>query len=421
MRKRRRFSLLGGLSNIHESVFDRLRWRFRDDGVDGPRGGTSSAQPVEQPDVPPVNGGPDRDYDSLSSGTIEIPSGGGPALGAAGGGGTAARVPTDPNQRVGAVQPGQQQAADTGSWESVLEYARGRGFNFDPTVTDDEGAVNFLLNLARQNEQADLHARLGRQLAPHADRIREFLGQGQQPQQQAPQRKPWEAPEWDDRWVDLVEQIGNGQYVSKRGAPDWVGQKVNEYVQWQRDFQRNPAAMFNQMLDARAQEMMGDRFNELFAERERKNVVQQITQDNQRFLYQRDQGGNVQTDYRGNAILSPLGAAYLEQLRYVHGLGVTDPRQADNLAKNLVRGQYAMAAQAQATAQQQQAANPATQQQQFQPNRNQAQANPSRQRRNDPAATEPDEQGLSLHERMMRDLRGNGVTDEDIRQSVEGQ
>ena len=65
-------------------------------------------------------------------------------------------------------------------------------------------------------------------------------------------------------------------------------------------------------------------------------------------------------------------------------------------------------------------ADPQTQQAVHQPNRNALQAQPRSQRRGNPAATEPDETGSSLSQRMLRDFKAEGVTNEDIAASVEG-
>ncbi|SIO37461.1 hypothetical protein SAMN05444166_4193 [Singulisphaera sp. GP187] len=405
MRKRKRS--LFGESNL-------LRWRFRDNGLDGLGGGTLTPDgPAVEPDVPPVNGGPDRSYDSLANATIDVPNDT-PATPAST---VAPLTPADPNNAAGATQ-----ATSASQWRGIRDVAQDRGFRFDHTVTDDQSALEYLLRRADQNRQADFYAQLGRQLAPQAPQIQNYLQHQQQQAQPAqPQRNPWEAPEFDERWVSLVEQDqATGLFVAKQGVQHEIAQKVNEFVAWKKNYDRNPAAVINGMVEAKAKEIAKSEFQEQFASQQREQTVQSIMADNSRWLFQADASGQRAFDYNGQPILSPLGAAYLEQLKVVRQMGVTDPRHQDKLAKDLVRGQLAAAQYQQQGQQQAQAANQATQQAVAQPNRNPLQALPSAQRRVNPAATDPNEAGLSLSERIMRDLKANGVTDEDIRQSAEG-
>lgn len=415
MRNRRR-------SSWNSSLFDRLRWRFVDPPVGSAGGGpASSGAPAPTPDVPPVNGGPDRDFDSMSNATIDVPStpaGGGGAGSAGASGGV--RTPADPNQASGVTQP--QANAQQAQWTSIRDAAQARGFRFDPTVTDDHSALEFLLAQAGRNQQADIHAQLGRQLAPHASRIQQFLGQNGQPQQSpAPERPAWEAPPFDNRWLSLVDRDrATGLFIAKPGVQPEIAQAVNAYAEWKDKFDQNPAAVINAQIDHRAREIADARFAERWQETQRESTIQSIVQENQHFLFQVDQNGQRQFDYRGQPIVTPLGAAYLQQLQIVTNAGVKDPRLADTMAKNLVRGQYAAGQLSQGQQQQQQTANPGTQQSFANPNVNPAQANGSQQRRVDPAATDPSEEGLSLAQRLQLALKSNGVTDQDVYDSVTG-
>jgi len=391
----------------YESVLDRLRWRFRENGLEGLGGGNSN---IEQPDVEPVNGGPDRDFESLSNGTVEEPVSQTATLGNPSQT-PQVRTPADPNQRAGQTQP--QQAAANVEWQSIREAAEAQGFRFDPTVKDDRDALNFLLRQASAPRQANIYEQLGRQLAPQSDQIRQYLSLQTQPQQ--PSRQPWEAPEFDERWAGLVEQDpGTGLYVSKQGVPHEIAQKVNTFIEWKKTFDRNPAAVLNAMVESRAKAVAADTFREQFAAQQRESTIASIVQENSSWMYQVDQSGQRLRDYQGQYIPTPVGAAYLQQVQAVQRMGVTDPRQQDALAKQLVRGQYAQAYQAQALAAQGQQANPQTQQAVNRPNVNPLQAQPPSQRRQNPAATEPSEAGLSLAERLRRDLAAEGVTDQDV-------
>lgn len=409
MRKRRNSF---GISTFADS----LRWRRRDPGLDS-LGGGNAPTPVSEPDVAPSNGGPERDFDSMSSATIDEPGNPTPNPAAPA---PAARVPADPNQRAGITQPSQPAApvaaaAAATQWQSIREAAAAQGFRFDGTVTDDRTALNFLLAQAQRGQQENVYAQLGRQLAPQAQGIQQYLQQQTQPQAATPARQPWEAPEFDERWAALVTlNEATGLYTSNQGVSHEIAQKVNAFVEWKKGYDRNPTAVINGMVEARAKAVAAETFREQFAEQAQQQTVNAIVTENSSWMYQLDQGGQRMRDYQGQYIPTPVGAAYITQLQNVQRMGVTDPRQQDTLAKQLVRGQIAQAAQQQAWAAQQQAANPATAAAVHQPNVNPLQAAPPASRQANPHATDPSEVGLSLAERMRRDLAASGTTDADI-------
>jgi hypothetical protein len=324
---------------------------------------------------------------------------------------TQPRQPADPNQRAGNPQA----AAPAAQWQSIREAAAAQGFNFDGTVTDDRTALNFLLQQAQRGRQENVYAQLGRQLAPHSGQIQQYLAQQSQPQAATPARQPWEAPEFDERWAGLVTQDpGTGLYTSNQGVPHEIAQKVNAYVEWKKNYDRNPAAVINGMVEARSRAIAAETFREQFAAQQRETTIGSIVQENAAWMYQLDAGGQRLRDYQGQYIPTPTGAAYIAQLQNVQRMGVVDPRMQDKLAKDLVRGQLAQQAQQQAWAAAQQAGNPQTQQAVAQPNRNPLQALPPNQRRVTPGATEPSTKGQSLAEMLRAELAAEGVTDQDV-------
>lgn len=393
------------------SIIDRLRWRRdHDEPGEPPVSGLGGA--VEVPDVEPSNGGPDRG--DLANAEISA----NPASPAGGGGVTQPRTPADPNQRAGAVQP-QPQAQTAAQWQSIREAAAAQGYQFDGTVTDDRTALNFLLQQAQRNRDENVYAQLGRQLAPHSDRIRGFLSQSTQPQTATPQRQAWEAPEFDERWGALVEQNQQtGLYYSKPGVDPSIAQKVNSYVEWKAAYDKNPAKVIDGMVEVRARAIANETFQQQFAAQAQQQEISSIVTENRAWLYQVDQAGNQVRDFRGQFIPTPVGAAYIRELQNVQRMGVTNPRQQDALAKQIVRGQYAQAAQQQAWTAQQQATNPQTAAAVNQPNVNPLQALPPTQRAVTPGATEPSAKGQSLQEMMRQALAAQGVTDQDIYNSA---
>ena len=318
-----------------------------------------------------------------------------------------APTPADPNQRT--QQP---------QWQSIRDAAQAAGFQFGADVTDDRQALQFLLARANASKSQNVYEQLGRQLAPKSDQILSYLRQqGGAPQPQA--RPAWEAPEFDERWAACVDRDpGTGLFVAKQGFPPQIAEKVNEYVQWKQNFDRNPAGVLNQMVEAKAEERARAVFQEQYGQVQRDGVIQSIVAENNQWMYARDAQGNPMRNFDGQQVVTPVGARYVHHLRAVVAAGVQDPRQQDQLAKQLVRGEYAQNYYTNQAAQANQSADPQFQQAQGHPNVNQLQALPADQRRRNPAATEPSEIGLSLAERLRRDLQSAGVSNDDVFNSV---
>ena len=408
--RRKRLSFPG------ESIIDRLRWRFRDNGADGLGGGpgTEVGAPDVRADLEPADGGaPANDRPDFNAPSASASSDSSEALSDP----SQRATPADPNQRGGLTQPNQQA---TNEWQSIRDAATAYGYQAPANITDDRAFLVHLLQQAQGNRQQDFYAQLGRQLAPQAHGIQQYLSQQTQPQQPAA-RPEWEAPEFDERWIGLVDRDPTtGLYVAKQGVPHDIATKVNSFVEWKTKYDRNPAAVLNQMVEARASAIAKTTFDEKFAEQSRQQTISRIMSDNSAWLYQVDAAGQrVVNPVTGQPSYSPVGAMYVQQLQAVRQMGVTDPAQQDALAKQLVRGQYALAQQQQAQAAAGQAGNPQTQQALNQPNRNPLQAQPPTQRRKNPAAPEPSQAGMSLTEMLRASLAEEGVTDADIMASVD--
>jgi hypothetical protein len=109
-----------------------------------------------------------------------------------------------------------------------------------------------------------------------------------------------------------------------------------------------------------------------------------------------------------------MGARYMTHLQAVRGMGVTDPRAQDMLAKQLLQGEMALAGQQQQAQAATAAASPQAQQAAHRPPVNPLQAAPPTQRRANPAATEPSASGKSLRELLAEGFAAEGITDADF-------
>lgn len=382
----------------------------------GMGGGGSSPAPAPAPaPAPPSTPAPDANREPV--GNPSTPSGRDPGFDASFRPDPAAPAPPQaaPGQPSGQA-PSQQAPADpnNGQWRSIRDAAATMGFQFGDGVKDDVEALRLLVTNARQNREADYHRALGQQLAPHAEAIRQYVQQQQAPKPQAaPERQPWEAPEFDPKWAALVERDPQtGVILPKPGVPPEFATKVSAYVQWKEQFDANPAAVISQMVDQKAKAIAAEQFQAQFSQYQEQQQIQRIRSANAEWLYAKTQDGRVAVDYNGQPQVSPVGAEYLKHLQYVHSAGVTAPALQDQLAQKLTHASLLISQQAKA----QQAA-PASQPpaQAFQqPNVNAGQAFNQGPGYRQPAYTPPSNAGLSLRDQLARDMAAAGVTDADF-------
>ncbi len=317
----------------------------------------------------------------------------------------------DANQPAGAGIT-QQQAA----WTSIRDAARTFGYDPGDQFQDDASFLGHLITSAQRAQQADVYARLGQQLAPHAADIQGYLAQRQQ-QQAQPQRNPWEPPPFDERWAALVERDqATGVYIARPGVPPEIARQVNEYADWQARFQRNPTEFITQAAQAQAREIAAQTFREQYAQVQREQTVQSILAENRSWLYQTDAAGQVVRQHGGQPALSAAGTRYAAHIRSLQQAGVTDPRMQDTIAKQILRGELAAAQAQQGQQQGNQAASPQTQQAVHRPNQNPLGTLPPTERQTTPGAqgTEPSYAGTDLRSALARAFAAEGITDNDF-------
>jgi hypothetical protein len=310
-----------------------------------------------------------------------------------------------------AVGEGQAAQQSSEQWQSIREAASAYGYDLSQ-YQDDRAALAHLIQSAQAARQANVYAQLGQQLAPHAQQIQTYLQQQQQPAQQAP--NPWEPPEFDERWLGLVDRDpATGLFVGKTGVPHEIVAKVNSFAQWQQKWSTQGPQMVEQMVDRRVGDVVARAVQEQLARYQRSQAVDQIVAQNSAWIYQRDQQGNVVRDHQGNPLPTPQGVRYAQHVRSLQQHGVMDPRAQDQLARQLVAGEYALAAGQQGQA----AAPPAQQQNALVSGRQQVnplQTRPQPARAATPGVTEASTEGKSLSELLREELDKAGITDVDF-------
>jgi hypothetical protein len=84
---------------------------------------------------------------------------------------------------------------------------------------DDHQALATLLQAYQRSMQPNFYEQFGRQLAPYADQVQAYIQQQRLLQQQPQGRAPWQPPEWNPAWINMVERDPNtGMLFSKPGV-----------------------------------------------------------------------------------------------------------------------------------------------------------------------------------------------------------
>ncbi len=306
----------------------------------------------------------------------------------------------NPPGAAGGTQPSQAQQAQ---WRSIRDAAQQYGYDLSQ-YQDDSAALAHLVEAARRSKEANYYAQLGQAIAPHYQQLQAFMQQQSQPKQA--ERPAWQPPEFDQRWLALVERdSATGVFLAKPGVNPAIADRVNEYVQWSDRFSQNPTQIIEPLVADRVKAEVQEAVRAQVAEMQRQQAVNQIVQRNSEWLYQHN-GGVPVRDPQGRPIPTPAGAAYIQAVESLARAGVSDPQMQDALARQIAIGAIA----SQQT--KQQPATPAAAQ--ASPNVNPLQAIPASARQAVAGATEPVTTGRSLQELLRAELAAAGVTDADF-------
>lgn len=350
------------------------------------------------------------------SSAVQIPSRGlefNPANEAAGASGVAETGASQGAASTGA-QPAGAASGVQSEYTDALDYARGRGLDVSG-FPDSSALMEALVNTYHGRQQANVYEQLGRQLAPQAGQIQQYLQTQQQPQQPAGVPE-WEAPPFDPRWAGMVEQHPQtGVYIGKHpSVPQEIVAAVNKYADWQSKYGSNPIAAVRPYVEQTVPQMIEQAVSARLQQFQSQQEVQQIIARNSEWMYQQDANGRTVMGVGGRPVVTPQGQRYSQHVQQLEAAGMRNPSQIDQYARQLVMAELHAA-----QAAQHQAGNPPPAQQRAaiassRPQTNVLQSLLPEQRATTPGVTDADQSGLSLHERIARDLAAAGFTDADF-------
>jgi hypothetical protein len=323
---------------------------------------------------------------------------------------------TAPGAAGGAAAP----APEASWWESIRDAAGKMGYTFGPEVTDDQTALETLIRSAQTRQAEDLYAQLGRQLAPNAEAIRDYLKTTREDAAKPKEPPPYTPPPYDRRWASLVEfDPQTGLAVGKPGTPPQIVDAVNKRLEWQTTWDSNPIDVVKQAARDEIDAYAAAKFEQMYQERQREENARRIIAENEPWMYQTTPQGQLSHGVDGNPVLTPMGNTYLGYLQTLAHAGIKDPNLLNHFARQLT-GAAVVAQQAQDQQSAQTASppeRPQTKAARGAPNRNAVAALPPTERQANPAATAPPI-GRGEH-RLAAALRlgfqQEGIRDEDVR------
>ncbi len=239
---------------------------------------------------------------------------------------SAAAIPSTPD---GAAAPAQSSAPPSGTeWQGVRDYAKAQGV--DLPFEDDSAALQALIRSHQEGQQRNYYTDLGRQVAPQAQAIAEYLRQRQAQQAQPQAPPPWQGPEFQKDWLQLVERDENtGRLRSKAGYDPAIAEKVEAYAQWREKFLDQPEQVIAPLIEQRAQQLIEAKFTE-YNERQ---TADQIVAANAGWMFAADAQGRPVYTPQGQRQLTAEGVGYARAADTLWRGGLRDVRQIDALAR----------------------------------------------------------------------------------------
>lgn len=317
----------------------------------------------------------------------------------------------------GGQLPGGATQAD---YDDIRDYARQAGLDLSH-LPDSRAAADYLLQLARAN---NAYLEYGRQLAPYYSQFTQWLqsqqqGGGQQGQQQQQRpANPFGIPEYDPGWLELVERDANGNWIPKPGAPPDIVFRIQNYSRARQAaldrLLSNPADVLGPVLQQAIQPMLQQYLQQNLGHYQDQQFANQFVSQNSQWLHMRDQNGNIITDpITRTPVLTNEGHRFLQHLRKAEEIGIRSLQDQQAYAMNMLRAEgvtsiFGTSGASNAT-QQRDASN-----QNFLNQHNRRQPNHSGSATNLPNGDPPPNPGLSLRERLLKNLQTNGITDQMI-------
>jgi len=207
------------------------------------------------------------------------------------------------------------------------------GIDLSSKYQTDEQAEYGLANAFQLVGKRDQDAEIGRLIREQPSVVIDHLRQSYPEAfgQQTPEAKPKqdEVPEWDDEWINQVEEGEGGRIVAKAGVDPAVATKFVKFQRWYQKKQREQVTNFDKLVEERARQIAREEaaqiaqqtFNQGFSQHAQSAKAAGWFERNREWMFV---GGDMQQGY------SPEGRAYANQIIFAGtpveqgGLGISD-------------------------------------------------------------------------------------------------
>jgi hypothetical protein len=286
-----------------------------------------------------------------------------PAPAASSGGAPAASAPSpsgggSAGQTAGGAAQAAAQAAQGGQaaqqWTGVRDALASLGVDLRNQFQDDQGALAHLAVAYRQSQQMQPFVPYLQQYAQYGEQFQAWLRQ-QQAAQQQPVQQAWKPPEFDPRWVNMIQRNTiTGQLEPAAGAPPDIVQKYQAAEAHRRGFlEKLPFDPLGALKEVGIEGMIQQAAQRIVQEQlggyQQQQQAQSFIAENTGWLHQRDQQGQVVRDpMTGRQQLSEWGqrfAGYLGQYEKLYPAAA-----AQNMALTAIQRDFLYAQQQAAAA-----------------------------------------------------------------------
>jgi hypothetical protein len=258
--------------------------------------------------------------------------------------------------------------ADDSVEQSLSDILRERELG-DFAGDDDDATLDRISEQLKQSRQYQQQIAQYQQQAQYAQwQQYQAYQQAEQARQAAQQYRPqqgpqfhgvlshWQqVPEYNDQWLQFLDQDEHGNPVVKPGGDPTLPQKIAAYKEWQRQglntMLSNPtqfvadAIYSNPEISAAFSSMIEQRIAPIIQQMEARNVVEQAQRD----LFEYDETGRMKRDASGNAVMTPVGRHYAPYAQRLEQMGIPF-QQAHGMAMEFAQLQAAKEAPSEASA-----------------------------------------------------------------------
>ena len=239
---------------------------------------------------------------------------------------------------------------------SIRDVAKKQA-GFDPaTWADDEAAANEIVNGYKQFREIEPDYELYRRMSPQ---FNAWLQQQQAPppaQTQAEKKKWYQAPEFDQSWLNDLELDENQNLRPKAGrqvSPDRLNAVAN-YIQWRREVQEklasNPQEAIKEIVSGHIEEAARKIAAEQVSELRHQNEAQQFVDRHASWLFRHNEHGQrVNDPISRKPVLTQEGQLFSQYFAQAEQLGLKTMSDMQDYAlgmleRDILRSRHGQAA-----------------------------------------------------------------------------